>query len=265
VKRKASDGLPARSGRIWTREKLTYLQKYASAFTTAMAGKWGRLVYVDLLAGPGRDIDPETGREFDGSPLIALAVTPKFDHLFLSDNDAGNVAALNARISAADRDRVTIIQGDCNKVVNDVMGAISAHTLGLAFVDPQGFEVEFETLAKLAKRQIDLVYLFPSLIGVRRNLKIFLAQQESRIMDAFWGGQDWREYSDWKPFVSEYRAKLLRAGFKCQDEAVPLFKNTKNTQMYHLLYFSHHTVGLRIWNGVKRIEPGGQRKLPGLE
>src|SRR6266851_1528129 len=64
--KKASDGLPARAGRVWTREKLTYLQKYASAFMTAMApkrsaGKWDRLVYVDLLAGPGRDIDPDTG------------------------------------------------------------------------------------------------------------------------------------------------------------------------------------------------------------
>jgi three-Cys-motif partner protein len=265
VKRNAADGLPARSGRIWTREKLTYLEKYASAFTTAMAGKWRRLVYMDLLAGPGRDIVPDTGEEFDGSPLIALAVTPKFDHLFLSDNDTGNIAALNARISAVDRDRVTIVQGDCNEVVDDVLTAISSHTLGLAFMDPQGFEVKFETLTKLAKRQIDLVYLFPSGIGVKRNLKTFLLQQESRIMDAFWGGQDWREQSDWKTFVSEYRSKLLRAGFKCQDEAVPLFKNTKNAQMYHLLYFSHHPIGLRIWKGVTRIEPGGQRKLPGID
>ena len=121
VKRKASDGLPARSGRIWTREKLTCLQKYSWAFTTAMAGKWHRLVYVDLLAGPGRDVDPDTGEEFDGSPLLALAVRPKFDHLFLSDSDAGKVAALSTRIPATDRDRVTIVQGDCNKVVDDVI------------------------------------------------------------------------------------------------------------------------------------------------
>ena len=265
VKHKASDGLPARSGRIWTREKLTCLQKYARAFTTAMVGKWSRLVYVDLLAGPGRDIDPDTDEEFDGSPLIALAVRPKFDHLFLSDSDAGNVAALSARMPAGDRDRVTILRGDCNKIVDDVIKRISPQALGLAFMDPQGFEIRFETLAKLAKRQIDLVYLFPSHIGLKRNLKTFLAQQESRIMDPFWGGQDWREYSDWKTIVYEYRSKLLGAGFVCQDEAVPLFKNTKNAQMYHLLYFSHHPIGLRIWKRVNRIEPGGQRKLPGME
>jgi hypothetical protein len=187
MKRKASDGLPARSGRIWTQEKLTFLKKYASAFMTAMAGKWKRLVYIDLLAGPGRDIDPETGEEFAGSPLIALEVNPKFHHLFLCDNNSANIAALDARILAADRARVTI---------------------------------------------------------------------------QHWGGQDWRELSDWREFVMKYRRKLLHAGFKCEDEAVPLFKNTKNAQMYHRLYFSHHQVGLKLWRGVGDIEPGGQRKLP---
>jgi three-Cys-motif partner protein len=264
VKRKASDGLLARSGGIWTREKLTYLQNYASAFMIAMAGKWSRLVYVDLLAGPGRDIDPQTGKEFEGSPLIALAVRPKFDHLFLSDRDADNIAALKARISGDDSVRTTITRGDCNEIVDQVVARISDRTLGLAFIDPQGFEVKFGTLAKLAARQVDLLYLFPSGIGIRRNLKAFLAQQESRVMDEFWGGQDWREHSDWRSFVSAYRQKLLKTGFKCQDEAVPLFKNTRNAQMYHLLYFSHHPIGLKIWQATGGIEPGGQRKLPGM-
>jgi hypothetical protein len=51
------------------------------------------------------------------------------------------------------------------------------------------------------------------------------------------------------------------AGFEFQDEAVPLFTNKKNAQMYHLLYFSHGRVGLKIWNGIKQIGPGSQRKL----
>jgi len=72
------------------------------------------------------------------------------------------------------------------------MSRISGRTLGLAFIDPEGFEVKFDTLAKLAKRRIDLLYLFPSAIGVRRNLKNFMALSESP-MDDFWGGRDWRD------------------------------------------------------------------------
>jgi three-Cys-motif partner protein len=229
-----------------------------------MAGKWQQLVYIDLLAGPGRDIDPETGEEFAGSPLIALDVIPKFDHLFLSDNNSANIAALDARITAGNRARVTIRRGDCNRIVDDVLAETERRSLALAFIDPQGFEVHFNTLAKLARRQVDLIYLFPSGIGIRRNLKTFLAKQKSQTMDAFWGGNDWRDHSDWRQFVLVYRRKLLAAGFNCQDEAVPLFKNTKNAQMYHLLYFSHDKFGLRLWKRVGRIEPGGQRKFPGM-
>jgi len=90
VKLLASDGLPIRPARIWTREKLTYLTKYATAFMVAMAKKrgpegWDRLVYLDLLCGPGRDIDTDTDEEFPGSPLIALSIKPHFDHLYLAD------------------------------------------------------------------------------------------------------------------------------------------------------------------------------------
>src|ERR1700687_997500 len=167
MKRIAADGLPARTGGIWTREKLTYLKKYASAFMTAMGpkraqGLWKQLVYIDLLAGPGRDIFTETNEEFDGSPLIALAVKPKFDHLYLADKSSRNIGALEARISPQERNRVTVMRGDCNVLIDEVLKEISTRTLGLAFVDPQGFEVDFDTLAKLAKRRIDLLYLFPT-------------------------------------------------------------------------------------------------------
>ncbi|WP_333647076.1 three-Cys-motif partner protein TcmP [Candidatus Binatus sp.] len=280
----ASDGLLARPARIWTREKLTYLRKYATAFMTAMAkkpgpGQWERLVYLDFLCGPGRDIDTDIDEEFSGSPLIALAIEPHFDHLYLADKDSKNVEALEARISVADKPRVTLRTGDCNLIIDNVLKSISGRTLGLAFIDPEGFEVDFATLAKLAKRRIDLLYLFPSGIGVKRNLKNFLAVPESP-MDRFWGGKDWRDLPEARraagtsqeedpgkivqSLVSAFRQKLREVGFTHQDGAAPLFTNTRNAQMYHLLYLSHDEIGLKIWRGIKKISPGGQRPLPGI-
>jgi three-Cys-motif partner protein len=183
----ASDGLRARPGRIWTVEKLAYLEKYAKAFSTAMYGKWERLVYIDLLAGPGRDIDLETNKEFDGSPLIALSIKPPFDHCFFGDKDRRNVDTLKKRISGSDRRRVTVEVGDCNILVDKVVKQFSQKTLGLAFVDPEGFEVDFRTLRILAKQRIDVLYWFPSRIAIRRNLKNFMTVKDSP-MERFWGG-----------------------------------------------------------------------------
>ena len=277
----AVDGLPARPAGIWTREKLAYLEKYARAFMTAMApkraqGKWSSLIYVDILCGPGRDIDTDNDEEFQGSPLIALSIEPRFDRLFLADKSKRNIGALEKRIPPVDKQRVSIQVGDCNLVVDEILNKIPRRSLGLAFVDPQGFEVDFTTLAKLARARIDLLYLFPSGIGMKRNLRNLLPVPDSRI-DKFWGGKDWRELPEARriagasrrieqdkvieSLVPAFRQKLRRAGFNHQDEAPPLFTNTKNAQMYHLLYLSHDETGLTIWKKTKKIAPGGQRTL----
>ena len=71
---RAQDGLRARVGGPWTREKLDYVGRYAAAFMKAMhpkrrAGIWSELVYIDPLAGPGLGIARDRSSEFDGSPL----------------------------------------------------------------------------------------------------------------------------------------------------------------------------------------------------
>ncbi len=248
---------------------------------TAMApkrsqGKWDRLEYIDLLSGPGLSIVSETKEEFDGSPLIALKIKPAFDHLYFSDRSPENIAALKRRVSAHDADRVTFSRGDCNILVDEVLKKISSRTLALAFIDPEGFEVDFATLAKLAKKRVDLLYLFASGIGVRRNLPSALSVAKSRL-DRWWGGTDWRDLPAAKEaagkfseepaekviqsFVSAFRKKVGNAGFEFQDDEVLPFTNTKNAQMYHLLYFSHDRAGLTIWKNIKKIAPGGQRSL----
>lgn len=274
----ASDKLIARSGGPWTREKLGYLRKYAAAFTGAMTpkklqGKWRQLVYIDLLAGPGRYL--HEGSEFDGSPLIALRTQPTFDRLFFGDKDRENIEALKARVPAGDLGRVTFYQGDCNEYVHEIVESLSSRDLGLAFVDPTGFEVAFSVFESLAKFRIDVLYFYPSGIGVNRNLLNFAGKAESP-MDKFLPG--WRELPEVKRLqgrmpsadekfkvdkglVPAFRSKMRNLGLTHYDEVDPLLPNAKNVLMYHLLFFSHDKAGLRIWKGIKKIEPGGQRRL----
>lgn len=241
-----------------------------------MRGKWERLVYIDLLAGPGRDIDLETNKEFDGSPLIALSIKPPFDHCFFGDKDKRNVDTLKKRIADSDRARVSVEVGDCNVLVDNVVKQLSQRTLGIAFIDPEGFEVDFRTLRVLATRKIDVLYWFPSGIAIRRNLKNFMKVRDSP-MERFWG-RDWRELpiAKWavgdivpdekieKSIVAEFLKDVAKVGFDFRDELAPPFANTRNAQMYHLLFFSHDQLALKIWKSVKKIAPGGQRTFPGM-
>lgn len=283
MKARASDGSPARIFHPWTREKLTYLHKYASAFVRAMSpkkkeGRWDWLVYVDLLAGPGRGLDSDTGEEFDGSPLIALKIQPPFDRLFFGDLRKKNIEALRKRVPPKDLGRIDLRQGDCNIVVEQIVREIPPRSLGLAFVDPEGFKATFRVFRILATRPIDVLFFFPSGIGIGRNLKKFTRQQKSK-MDGLWGGSEWRDHPIAKlaagrklapaeerqldqSWIGQFRTKMRAIGFKYQDEGDPSFRNEKNVPMYHLLFFSKHQAGLTLWKGVKKIEPSGQRTLP---
>lgn len=253
--RLASDGLPARVSGPWTQEKLVYVERYATAFMTAMApkrtaGKWDQLVYLDLLSGPGRGIDRDTRVEFDGSPLRALRVSPPFDRLVFGDLKPRNIEVLRRRISGPDVARVDLRVGDCNNLAREVVAQLSRRTLGLAFVDPEGFEVTFEMFRALAARRIDVLFLFPSGIGIRRNLRAF-ARRSSSPMDRLWDGREWRELPPAKlaagrrlspdealsldrPWVLRFRSKMADIGFQYQDEADPYFRNEKSSRFEQL-------------------------------
>jgi three-Cys-motif partner protein len=181
----AADGYRARPAGPWTRDKLRYMERYASAFMTAMApkrrqGKWNQLVYIDLLAGPGKGIDRTTRAEFDGSPLRALRVRPKFDRVYLGDARPRNVAILRRRIATEDLQRVDIEVDDCNVRAGKIVESLPSKTLGLAFIDPEGFEATFSIFRTLARRPIDILLLFPSGIGIRRNLRASSSSRAAR-------------------------------------------------------------------------------------
>jgi hypothetical protein len=48
------DGLLTPEVGAWAEEKYRYVRGYAEVFTTAMAGKWESLVYLDLFAAASR-------------------------------------------------------------------------------------------------------------------------------------------------------------------------------------------------------------------
>lgn len=277
---RAQDGLPARVSGSWSQEKLTYVQRYATAFMTAMApkrkrGQWSELVYLDFLAGPGLGIDRKTGAEFKGSPLRALSVTPAFDRLVFSDVQPQNVETLRQRIPSKDQPRTDVRLGDCHDVARDVVANLSRRTLGLAFVDPEGFEVKFRLFQTLATRRIDVLYLFPGGIGIARNVRGFVKRAKAPLDDLIPGWRNLKRArvaagqrltseemaSHDQPFVMEFMRRMGQLGFQYSGQGEPYFTNEKNVKMYHLLFFSKHPAGLALWRGVTKIEASGQRRL----
>src|SRR5687768_16104916 len=151
----ASDGLPARESGEWASDKLFYVERYMDIFARGMNNKWPRRVYVDLMSGPGRCVVSGTGREFDGSPILALRTPTPFTDVILVEAEPELAAALAARAKRDElRPRPVLIRENCSHphVIEQIRRIIGRDSLVLTFVDLLGTNVTMATLRALTSK-----------------------------------------------------------------------------------------------------------------
>jgi three-Cys-motif partner protein len=263
------DGLPTRESGKWTVDKLWFWHRYVDITTTAMVDSpvWeGGVVYVDLFAGPGVCTNKENGRRCPGSPLIAAHAKKPFTKIVLVEKSRKTALACEARMEkspAASRYRV--IKGDCNRLIGDVKKEIPEQALTLAFIDPQGVDIEFETLRELSRgRAVDFLILLADAVDAARNLSIY--EKPDSKMDRFLGPESgWRsELRDLRSeklrqaLCSLYKRQLQRLGYRhfahrtMEGERGPLYK---------LVFASKSARGLEFWRIAASRHRSGQQNL----
>ncbi len=272
------DDLPMRQSGIWAQAKLDYLKRYINVFETSMRKKWPKRNYIDLFAGPGKNLVEKTGEVLLGSPLLALTTQHPFTGYYFVDNDPRNVASLTKRIEASEHvNLVRTYVGDSNQLVNSIAAALMKEqyeSLNLAFLDPEGFELHWMTVARLASvRKMDLIINY-SKGGLNRILKQCLDAGDETPLDKFFGGREWRDVVLTQPKASHhrglldlYKRKLQALGYqdvRNSDELgdEPLMRNEKQAPLYHLIFASKSDLGHKFWYEVTRRDVFGQRQLP---
>jgi len=257
----------------WTEQKLHFWNRYVEITTSAMVGhpSWpSGLAYVDLFAGSGVCRIEGSARRIPGSPLIAACSLKAFTKILLCEMDPGRASACEARIRrVAPNAATTFFEGDCNEKVREIARHIPTGALTLAFIDPQGLDIAFETVSTLACcGRVDLLILLADAVDFVRNVDTYLANPASKL-DRFLGpDSDWRakwhamgstEGPKARKFVGDvYRDQLGRLGYikfgtkSIRGPAGPL---------YRLIYASKHPKGLEFWEKVTRKDVGGQSDL----
>ena len=276
------DGLTMRPAGSWAADKLDYLARYINVFETSMRNKWKVRYYIDLLSGPGKNRVRESGEVLLGSPLIALTTQHPFTHYIFVDNSPENTAALRERCSVSPyADRVTILTGDCNTLVDQIVAQIQPvqwQSLNLAFLDPAGMELQWSTVEKLARLpRMDLIINYPQ-GGLRRGMRQAFEANPPTKVDRFFGGPEWREiYAKYQQghlpeglhfhLLDLYKSNLERLGYRDIHRIVdtgdsPLIRNVqRRAPLYRLLFASKHPRGHEFWEKITRREPSGQRRL----
>ena len=274
---KASDGLLARCVGPWSADKLYYIRSYLNVFSVAMRKKFPERAYIDLFAGPGLCIVDDDAGEIEGSPLISLSVPHQFTEYHFVEAAGEAMGALKARASqVSPQMSVKYYPGDANELVSEVVQNLPKSSLDVAVVDPTGLHLRFENLRILTKgRRLDLIYLFPEGMAIKRNLEKFLDQPTSQL-DEILDSREWRprvmarrsipqlpEEEHWeeygRPIVEIFRNQLRTLGYvdvKLGSEIV--VRNRKNVPLYYLVFASKHELGHQFWDAIRRISSTGQ-------
>lgn len=278
------DDLFTRSSQSYVLYKLNALKAYLSITSTAMRNKgWAERYFLDLQAGPGKDKFGE--QVVLGSPLIALVIDHPFTQYRFNELNLEANEALQKRVQASPlANRVQIYQEDVNQVVDRVCEELHSQdirakkagkwsTFNIAFLDPEGLELHWSTVEKLAQvTRMDLIINF-STGGILRSI----GRGHSQAIDQFFGTDEWQSNNDIIQTVSTvkrrralidlYRERLKQFGYYIEvdpnlggdDIAV---SNSKNAQVYSMIFASKHPLGDKFWKQAsKQAKPP---KLPGF-
>jgi three-Cys-motif partner protein len=197
-------------GGPWTKEKLSRLGKYLTAYMTALKNKPFEKLYVDAFAGtgywhpagnskdevqlPGLQGIRELAR---GSARIALEVSPPFDRYVFIEKDRHSFREL---IRLGDeypslKERIRFENVDANDALADLCKSTAwRQTRAVAFLDPYGAQVNWHTIETIASTQrIDLWYLFPVGALIRMLTRRQPPPEEwSARLDLLLGNTEWR-------------------------------------------------------------------------
>lgn len=264
-----SDGLPARSTGPWVYDKKHYFERYLSIFSRGIGPKWaGKTCYVDLFAGPGRSIVRGSQEEVKGSPFVALDY--EFSRYVFVDIPEILVTVAKRLASHPKRSQVALVPGDCNSVIQEVLKQLPAGHLTLAFIDPTGLQIKFNTIQRLVhNRSVDLLMTIQLGMGIRLNLPQF-TQSEGAALTEWLGNSDWRKDRDeggsWsqitRRIVGRYLAQIRQLGYgTVQDREIEVRTDETNLLLYFMVLASRHPRGEDFWRKATQIGPSGQRRL----
>jgi len=185
----------------WSLEKLELLRKYLSRYSTVLKNQtrcWG-YEYIDAFAGTGKPKTKDEQKYVDGSPRIALGLTPSFTQYHFIEQADWRVKKLEKLHGKFPDQGIAIYHGDCNKILREqILPQLpySSKKRAIAFIDPFGMQFEWETMEYLAQaKTVEDLLNFPVMAinrGALRKHPETISKASRERLDRFWGTQDWK-------------------------------------------------------------------------
>lgn len=268
-------------GGDWTRAKIEILVEYAGAYLQIMKGRqFFKLLYFDGFAGSGsivNDSRVEVEVTVGAAKRIIEINEPRpFDEYYFVEKDKVNFELLkkSTRDSYPEK-KIYVICEDCNKKLHDLANHLKKYenrnVRTLAYIDPCGMQVHWDSIEVLKGVDIDMWILVPTGLGVNRLLKkngdisdawlnrleLFLGFRREEILDLFYSITP--TLFEQFPSVKKELKAIERSAEIYQNRLKEVFpfvsnpyelKNSSNSIMYHLFLASKNKSAIKIGNDI---------------
>ena len=271
------DGLPTwEQAGVWTRHKLYFWKRFLDITTTAMFGKRhifpGGLIYVDRFGGAGVCTLKKTSERFPGSALIAATADRPFDEIIVCEKDSLLAAACETRLAKTSMaDRCSVLRGDCNQLIDQVLARIPERALTIAFIDPKGLDAHFSTVTALAKQgNTDFTVLFADAYDICRNdLRHYWDDEHSKLDQVLGPDSNWRQQLGDAGFPTglerrRHFAEIYKRQLRSRLRYTVFREKTMMSSgrpLYRLVFGSRHELGAKFWDQACKEDSSGQKEL----
>jgi three-Cys-motif partner protein len=272
-------------GGDWTENKIEIIVEYAKAYLSIMnryASRFNwKLLYFDGFAGSGyiKKGKQENQKLIVGAAKRILEIDdPRpFDLFYFVEKDVENANNLKENIQPYTINRtIHIVNTDCNekiKSMSDFLSKEGKNYKTLAYIDPCGMQLAWNSLETLQKLSVDVWILVPTGMGVNRLLKkdsnisdawvskleIFLGMSRDEILSYFYKerkshtlfGEETTTSKEVKAIEKSAKLYKERLGGLFSFVSEPyILKNKSNSIMFHFFMASNNKTAVNIANDI---------------
>jgi len=281
-------------GGSWTFQKIRIIEEYAKAYLQIMKDyPYWKLMYFDGFAGTGDFsirgkmtpgvFEGDDKTTYDGAATVIAAINqPKpFDICYFVELEEQKARLLESSIRKIRESGVYIVSGNCNQKVLDLAdflrgkkGKDGLNYKVLAFIDPYGMNVKWESIEALKGLGVDMWILAPTGIGANRlltktgdvpdtwatKLESFFGVQKELIYSNVYTESTYTDLFGKSTTVLHKNPKALKDIDRMYSERLStVFKhvsrpyemrNGSNSTMYHLYLASNNLAAVKIANDI---------------
>jgi len=266
-------------GGNWTEAKMEIVVNYAKAYLIIMNKQpWAKTIYFDGFAGSGLIGAEESKETIKGTALRILDINkPKpFDIYYFVEKNERNKISLQSLIETNYFGKnAHVVKADCNDKLIDMAKYLKKEKnyRALAFIDPYGMTVNWESIENLKGLGIDLWILVPTGLGVNRLLKNdqnipeawliklekFLGLSRKEILDHFYSEVITNTLFGDTTIISKEKKVIEKIGSLYTQRLKTIFgyvsdsfvmRNSTNSIMYHFMMATNNPSALKLANEV---------------